>query len=54
MGWEFGLSRRRLSYVGWINREVLQHRELYSVYSVTIHDGKEYEKNVRVCACVCV
>ena len=54
MGWEFGLSRCKLSYIGWINRKVLQHTELYSVYSVTIHDGEEDEKNVCVCVCGCV
>ena len=31
MDWESGISRCKLVYIGWINNEVLQHRELYSI-----------------------
>ena len=45
MDWEFGISRCKLLYIGWINKMVL----LYSIgnyiqYSVINHNGKEYEK----------
>ena len=43
--WEFGISRCKLLYIGWINNKVL----LYSTgnciqYPVVNHNGKEYEK----------
>ena len=43
--WEFGISRCKLLYIGWINNKVL----LYSIgnyiqYPVINHNGKEYEK----------
>ena len=43
--WEFRISRGKLLYIGWINKKVI----LYSTgnhiqYSVTNHNGKEYEK----------
>ena len=45
MDWEFGVSRCKLLYIGWINNQVL----LYSTgnciqYPVINHNGKEYEK----------
>ena len=45
MDWEFGISRCKLLYIGWINNKVL----LYSTgnhiqYPVINHNGKEYEK----------
>ena len=44
--WEFGISRYKLLYIGWINHKVL----LYSTgnciqYTVINHNGKEYEKH---------
>ena len=44
MQWEFGISRYKLVYVGWIHNQVL----LYSTgsciqYLVINHNGKEYE-----------
>ena len=43
--WEFGISRCKLVYIGWINNKVL----LYSAgnciqYPVINHDRKQYEK----------
>ena len=51
--WEFGISRCKLLYVGWINNKVL----LFSTgnhiqYPVISHNGKEYEKNVNICVIV--
>ena len=42
-GWEFGISRGKLLYIGWINNKLL----LWSTgnntqYAVTKHSGKEY------------
>ena len=43
--WEFGISRGKLLYIGWINNKVLLHSsENYIQYPVTNHSGKEYEK----------
>jgi len=48
MDWEFGISRYKLLHKEWKSNKVL----LYSTgnntqYSVTKHDGKEYEKEYR-------
>ena len=45
MEWEFGISRCKLVYIGWINNKVL----LYSTGNYTqclliTYNGKEYEK----------
>ena len=47
IGWEFGISRCKLLYIGWINNKVL-HGELHPI-SCDKHNGKEYEKNVHIC-----
>ena len=47
IGWEFGISRCKLLYTGWINSKVL-HSELHPI-SCNKHNGKEYEKNVHIC-----
>ena len=53
--WEFGISRGKLLYIGWINNKVLLYSTgNYSQYPVINHHGKEYEKSVCVCVCVCV
>ena len=56
--WEFGASRSKLLYTGWINNKVLLcSTGNYIQYPVTNHKGKEYEKEymcVFVCLCVCV
>ena len=45
MEWEFGVSRCKLLYVGWINNKVLLYStENYIQYSVIDHNGEEYEK----------
>ena len=48
--WEFGISRYKLLYIGWINHKVL----LYSTgnciqHPVTNYNGKEYKKNMYIC-----
>ena len=43
--WEFGISRCRLLYIGWItNKDLLYNTENYIQYPVINHNGKEYEK----------
>ena len=42
--WEFGISRCKLVYIGWINKVLLYSAGNYIQYPVTNHDGKEYEK----------
>ena len=45
MEWEFGISRCKLLYVGWINNKVLLHiAGNYIQYPVINDNGKEYEK----------
>ena len=48
--WEFGISRGKLLYIGWINNKVLLYSTgNYIQYPVTNHNGKEY-----ICVCVCI
>ena len=43
--WEFGISRCKLLYIGWINSKVLLYSTgNYIQYPVINHNGKEYEK----------
>ena len=43
--WEFGVSRCKLLYIGWINNKVLLYSTRnYIKYFVINHNGKEYEK----------
>ena len=45
MDWEFGISRRKLLCIGWINYKVLLYSAgNYIQYPVISHNGKEYEK----------
>jgi len=42
---EFGVSRYKLLYTGWISNKVLSYSTgNYIQYPVLNHDGKEYEK----------
>ena len=48
--WEFGISRYKLLYIGWINNKVLLYSPGNNIqYPVINHNGKEYEKNIYVC-----
>ena len=48
--WEFGVSRRKLVYVGWIhNKALLCGTGNYIQYPGINHDAKEDEKE-----CICV
>ena len=50
MGWEAGISRRKLLYIAWINSKVLLYsRKNYIQYPVINHNGKEYIKKECVC-----
>ena len=50
MDWEFGISRCKLLYIGWINSKVLLYSTgNYIQYPVINHNGKEYEKNGYIC-----
>ena len=43
--WEFGISRCKLLYIGWINGKVLLYSAgNYIQYPVINHNGKEYKK----------
>ena len=43
--WEFGVSRCKLAYIGWINNKVLLYNTGNNIqYPVINHNGKEYEK----------
>ena len=43
--WEFGVSRGKILYIGWINNKVLLYSTGNNIqYSVTNHNGKEHEK----------
>ena len=45
MNWEFGMSRYKLLYMGWIsNKALLYSTGNYIQYLVINHNGKEYEK----------
>ena len=45
MGWEFGISRCKLVYIGWTNNKLLLcSTGNYVQYPVINHNGKEYEK----------
>ena len=47
--WEFGISRCKLLYIGWINKEALMYSTgNYNQYPVINHNGKEYGK-VYIC-----
>ena len=43
--WDFGISRCKLLYIGWINNKVLLYSTgNYIQYHVINHNGKDYEK----------
>ena len=42
--WEFGISRCKLVYIGWINKVLLYSTGNYIQYPVINHNGKEYFK----------
>ena len=44
MEWEFGISRCKLLYIGWINKVLLYSTGNYFQYPVINHNRKEYEK----------
>ena len=48
--WAFGISRDELLYVEWVNNKtILCSTGKYIQYSVTNHNGKEYEKEYILC-----
>ena len=45
LDWVFGISRRKLLYMEWINNKILLYSiENYIQYPIINHNGKEYEK----------
>ena len=50
MDWEFGVGRRKLLHLEWINNKVLlDSTGKYIQYPVINHNGKEYlKKNVYI------
>ena len=56
--WEFGISRCKPLYIGYINNKVLLYstENYYIQYPVINHNGKEYEKEyiyVRITESLC-
>ena len=50
--WEFGISRCKLLYIGWINNKVLLYNTgNYIQYPVINHNGKQYGKEY-ICICI--
>ena len=46
---EFGISRCKLLYIGWVNSKVILYStENYIQYSVINHNEKEYKKNTHM------
>ena len=44
-GWEVGISRGKLLYLGWINNKILLYSTQNYIQSLRInHIGKEYKK----------
>ena len=51
-GLRFGIIRYKLLHIEWINNKVLLYiTGNYIQYPMINHNGKEYEKKVRVCVC---
>ena len=49
MAWEFGISRWKGYYKGWINSQVLLFSTgKYVQHPVINHNGKEYEKQIYI------
>ena len=44
MEWEFGVSKCRILYMGWISCKVLLYSTDYIQYPMINRDGKEYFK----------
>ena len=44
MDWEFGISRYKLLYIGWINKVLLYSTGNSTQYSVITYNGRESEK----------
>ena len=42
--WEFGISRGKLLYIGWISKILLYSTGNYIQYPTINHNGKVYEK----------
>ena len=52
LDWEFGISRRQLFYVEWINNKVLLYgTENHIQYPMKNHNRKEFQKQI-VCVCI--
>ena len=54
MDWEFGVGRRKLLYLEWINKKLLMcSTGNYIQYPIINYKGKEYIY-VYICACMCM
>ena len=42
MEWEFGVSRSKLLYIGWINKVLVYSKGNYIQYPVINHNAREY------------
>ena len=53
INWDFGISRHKLLYIGWVNSKVLLYSTgNYIQYPVINCNGKVYQKNVYIHVCV--
>ena len=53
-GWEFGISRFKLLYIGWINNKVLLYSTgNYIQYPMLNHNGKNMKKNICLTESLC-
>ena len=53
IGWEFGICRGKLFYIGWRNNKVLMYSTGTSIkYSVINHNGKDMKKNTYMIICM--
>ena len=48
MDWEFGISRCKLLYIGWINKVLLYSTGNYIQSPVINHNGKNMKKNANI------
>ena len=49
MDWEFGISRCKLLYIGWINNKAVLYSTGNSIqYAAINHNGKEYKRKMYI------
>ena len=51
---EYGINRYTLTYIKYINKDLLCSTGNYIQYLVMVYNGKELEKGIYICVCMCV